>query len=151
MSKKGRKPSEVFISHSNQDRAFVTRLVALLRKNRIPYWYSPKHIIGAAQWHDEIGKALARCDWFVVVLTPRSVNSRWVKKELLFALNSALYDDRIVPILVRDCDFRHLSWTLDQIERIDFRASFDAGCHDLLRVWSIAGKTAKRRKRTSRT
>ncbi len=103
MAKKGKKPSEVFISHSNRDRAFVTRLVAILRKNKIPFWYSPKHIIGAAQWHDEIGKALARCDWFVVILTPRSVNSRWVKRELLYALNSARYEDRIVPILVRDC------------------------------------------------
>lgn len=150
MANKGKKPSEVFISHSNRDRAFVTRLVALLRKNKIRFWYSPKHIIGAAQWHDEIGKALARCDWFVVVLTPRSVDSRWVKKELVYALNSARYEDRIVPILVRDCEFQRLSWTLDQIERIDFRASFDAGCHDLLRVWGIAAKAAKGRKRASR-
>ncbi len=86
-----------------------------------------------------------------MVLTPRSVNSRWVKRELLFALNNSRYEDRIVPILVRDCDFQQLSWTLDQIERIDFRASFDAGCHDLLRVWGIAAKAAKGRKRTPRT
>jgi len=150
MSKKGKKPSEVFLSHSIRDHAFVTRLVALLRKNKIPFWYSPKHIIGATQWHDEIGKALARCDWFVVVLTPRSVNSHWVKRELLFALNNSRYEDRIVPILVRDCDFQQLSWTLEQIEKIDFRASFDAGCHELLRVWGIAAKAAKGKKRTSR-
>ena len=41
MSKKGKKPSEVFISHSNQDRAVVTRLGVLLRKNKVPFWYSP--------------------------------------------------------------------------------------------------------------
>lgn len=150
MSKKGKKPSEVFLSHSTRDHAFVTRLVALLRKNKIPFWYSPKHIFGAAQWHDEIGKALARCDWFLVVLTPRSVHSRWVKRELLFALNNSRYENRIVPILVRECDFQRLSWTLDQIERIDFRASFDAGCRDLLSVWGVAAKAAKDSKRASR-
>ena len=150
MARKGKNPSEVFISHSSRDRAFVSRLVTLLRKKKIPFWYSPKHIVGAAQWHDEIGKALARCDWFIVVLTPRSVDSHWVKKELLYALNNARYEDRIVPILVRDCNLQRLSWTLDQIERIDFRAGFAAGSQDLLRIWGITAKTSRRRKRTAK-
>jgi len=34
------------------------------------------HIVAAKQWHDEIGNALSRCDWFIVVLTPDSVRSQ---------------------------------------------------------------------------
>jgi hypothetical protein len=33
--------------------------------------YAPHAVVAAAQWHDEIGRALARCDWFIVLLTPR--------------------------------------------------------------------------------
>jgi hypothetical protein len=39
----------------------------------------------AQQWHDEIGAALRRCDWFVLVLSPHTVESIWVKRELLFS------------------------------------------------------------------
>lgn len=41
---------------------------------------SKEHIGGAQEWHDEIGAALDRCDWFPVVLSPQSVASRWVKR-----------------------------------------------------------------------
>jgi hypothetical protein len=40
------------------------------------------NIRGAQQWHDEIGTALKRCDWFLLVLSPQSVRSMWVKHEL---------------------------------------------------------------------
>jgi hypothetical protein len=132
---KAKRPTEVFVSHSHRDRDFAARLTRVLRKHKIRYWYSPKHIVGAAQWHDEIGKALARCDWFVIILTPNAVNSPWVKRELLYALNDARYQEHIIPLLVRPCAHARLSWTLQQIEAVDFRAGFDQGCADLLRIW----------------
>jgi hypothetical protein len=66
--KQSRLPREVFLSHSARDRRFVERLAGVLREHGIPVWYSRTNIVGAKQWHDEIGKALTRCDWFVVVL-----------------------------------------------------------------------------------
>ena len=68
---------EVFLSHSSQDREFVVRLARVLKRHKIRYWYSATHIVAAKQWHDEIGRALSRCDWFLVVLTPNSVRSQW--------------------------------------------------------------------------
>ncbi len=62
--------SKVFLSHSSRDRAFVLRLVKVLSQHQIKFWYSETDIKGAKQWHDEIGRALAECDWFLVVLTP---------------------------------------------------------------------------------
>jgi hypothetical protein len=63
----------------------------------IPVWYSEHRIIGAEQWHDEIGEALQRCDWFAVLLSPHSVRSQWVKRELVYALSDVRYAERIVP------------------------------------------------------
>lgn len=130
-------PREVFLSHSARDRRFADRLATSLRSNGIPVWYSSTNIAGAQQWHDEIGKALLRCDWFVVVLSPNSVKSRWVRLELGFALREARYDNRIIPLLLKPCDHLTLSWTLGGIQFVDFSTSFDGGCRNLLRVWGL--------------
>jgi hypothetical protein len=116
------------------------RLAQVLKGHRIPYWYSATHIAGATQWHDEIGRALARCDWFLIVLTPNSVRSQWVKRELLFALNEARYNERIIPLLRTPCEYARLSWTLPELQIVDFTASFEHGCRQLLRIWGVEYK-----------
>ena len=130
-------PQEVFLSHSSRNRSFASKLASTLRDHGIPVWYSETNILGAQQWHDEIGRALDRCDWFAGVLSRSSVNAMWVKRELGFALNDPRYRDRIIPILYRDCEVRKLSWTLRGMQNVDFRKDFDSGCKDLLRIWGI--------------
>ena len=70
-----------------------------------------------------------------MILSPHSVKSKWVKRELLYALDDARYDNRIVPILRKPCNHMNLSWTLGEFQFIDFAAGFDEGCRSLLRVW----------------
>ena len=130
-------PKEVFLSHSSADRTFTTALADVLRRHGIPVWYSDTNIRGAQQWHDEIGTALTRCDWLVLVLSPDAVTSKWVKRELLFSLQQDRFDGRIVPILHRPCRHDELSWTLTQLQMVDFQNDFDQGCRKLLRVWGI--------------
>lgn len=135
-------PTEVFLSHSSTDRGFASRLAEMLRRHGVPVWYSETNIVGAQQWHDEIGEALRRCDWFVVVLTESSVNSMWVKRETIYALQQPRYENRIVPVLREDCDPDQLSWVLDSFQMIDFRDDFDAASTDLLRVWGLGYQPA---------
>ncbi len=130
-------PAEVFLSHATPDRKFADRLATVVRAHGVPLWYSRTNLVGAQQWHDEIGQALARCDAFLVVLSPAAVRSQWVKLEYLFALNNRQYRDRIVPLLLSDCNTVQLSWTLDPTQRVDFTNDFDQGCRDLLRVWGL--------------
>jgi hypothetical protein len=118
------KPRELFLSHANTDRNFVRKLAEVLQGRGVRYWYSEKHIVGAQQWHDEIGRALHRCDWFAVVLSPAAVASTWVKRELLYALDHSRYEGRIVPIVLKPCDSEKLSWTLDTFQRVDFSSGF---------------------------
>lgn len=130
-------PQEVFLSHASTDMAFTTRLAEVLRRHGVPVWYSDANILGAQQWHDEIGAALGRCDWLVLVLSPASVVSKWVKRELLYSLQQDRFDGHIVPVLHRPCDHAELSWTLASLQMVDFRNDFDEGCADLLRIWGI--------------
>lgn len=130
-------PQEIFLSHSDRDRQFVMELADMLRRHGLPVWYSRTNIRGARQWHDEIGAALNRCDWFVLVLSPSAVESIWVKRELLFSLEQERFEGKIIPVLFRPCDYERLSWTLSAIQMIDFTQTFDQGCRDLLRVWGL--------------
>jgi len=128
-------PQEIFLSHSSRDADFVERLADVLRRQHLPFWYSRTQITSAQQWHDQIGAALQRCDWFLLVLSPHAAASPWVKRELLYVLNTTRYQERIVPLLYQPCDHTQLSWTLPLLQFVDFTGSFDEGCRALLRVW----------------
>ena len=130
-------PDGVFLSHSSADREFVTILADTLIHHGVPVWYSDTNILGSQQWHDEIGAALNRCDWMVLVLSPAAVESIWVKREVMFALMQSRYAAKIVPIIRKDCDFDKLSWVLSQHQMVDFQDNFENGCKELLRIWGI--------------
>ena len=136
-------PNEIFISHASQDQPFTNSLVDVLRNHGLPVWYAPTNIIGAQQWHDAIGAALQRCDWFVVVLSPHAAQSMWVKREVFFALNEPRYAERIVPLLYQPCDYGRISWALAFSQFVEFTQDFDDGCRALLRVWGIGYQPPK--------
>ena len=131
---------EVFLSHSDKDRQFAASLAKVLRRHSIPVWYSRSNLAGAQQWHDEIGAALKSCTWFVVVMSPNSIKSDWVKHELMFALNNKRYKARIVPLLLKTCKYTKLSWTLSAFQTIDFTGKPADGYRSLLKVWGIGYK-----------
>jgi hypothetical protein len=138
---------EVFLSHASQVHAKARRLRDLLIAHRVPVWFSPHHIRGAQQWQDEIGEALARCGWFMVLLTPHAVKSMWVKRELSYALIEKRYEERIIPLLFKKCDISALSWMLPQFQVIDFTGDYWQACDELLRVWRKRLQPSVRRKR----
>jgi len=138
---------EVFLSHASQDQARARQLREVLVAHGVPVWFSPHHIRGAQQWQDEIGAALARCVWFLLLLTPHAVTSIWVKRELNYALIEKRDENRILPLLFKKCNCRALSWTLPQFQRIDFTKDFGQACEELLRVWKIPWRSPGRRKR----
>jgi hypothetical protein len=131
------RPVEVFLSHSTKDKKFLKRLADVLRRHGVSVWFSEHGIRGATQWHDEIGAALARCDWMIVILSPAAIASRWVKREVTYAIEEPRLDGRIIPLRISACKAKDLSWVLPQIQTIDFIGRFDEGCRELLDIWGI--------------
>ena len=128
-------PREIFLSHASGDRQFAGRLAEMLRDHGIPVWYSRTHLRGAQQWQAEIGRALRRCDWFIVILLPKSVKSMWVKRELSYVLIQKRFQDKIIPVIYRKCDYEKLHWTLASFQMVDLTGVFTSGCRDLLKTW----------------
>lgn len=134
-------PKEVFLSHSDKDRQFAALLAGVLERHDIHVWYSRTSLVGAQQWHDEIGAALKRCNWFALVLSPNSVKSEWVKHELMFALNDRRYQGRVIPLLFKPCKYTKLSWTLSAFHIVDFTRKRADGYRGLLNVWGLSYKS----------
>ncbi|SRR5260221_6249598 len=130
------RPTEVFLSHSSKNVHFADRLAKALAAHGVNSFFSKKNIRGAQEWHDEIGFALKRCDWFLLVLSPDSVRSTWVKRELVYALQEQRFVERIIPVLYKTCDAEELSWTLSPFQRVDFRKDFNQACHEQFAVWT---------------
>ena len=134
------RPREVFLSHASADRRAAERIVLCLGRHGVKVWYSKSKLRGSQAWQDEIGKALARCDWLIVLLTPAAVRSEWVKHELAYSLIKKRYRRRIIPAMFKRCRHQNLSFTLAAMQMVDFRENFRAGLSDLLRVWNIRFK-----------
>ena len=131
------KPKELFLSHSSKNMAIANRIAVTLRNHGVPVWYSPTSIMTAQQWQDQIGKALRRCDWFMVLLSTKSVESTWVKRELQYALGHNQYDDHIMPVIIEPCQFEELSWTLELFQMADFTNDENQAYTQILNAWGI--------------
>ena len=132
-------PKEIFLSHAAADRKHATALADVLGAHGLKVWYSDANIKNATQWHNEIGRALARCDWFVLIMTKNSAASKWVRWELMYALREDQYEDHILPILFKKCDYRNnLSWTLDGFQMVKCVGKKRIDYRRVLSTWGIA-------------
>ncbi len=60
-----------------------------------------------------------------------------MKRELLFALENAHFNQRIIPVVYRPCDIKKLSWTLSSTQHVDFTQTRTTGLTELLRIWGL--------------
>src|SRR5258708_3596924 len=92
----------VFISHSSKDREFIEHeIVDFLQEKKIDVWYSKESIATASYWERSILNGLKTSDWFLLIMSPHSALSEWVKDEVHWAVDNMA--DRIIPILLPGC------------------------------------------------
>lgn len=115
----------------------TSKIADKLRIHRIPVWFRTTNVNGAQQWHDEIGNALKRCVWFIVLLSKNSVKSACVMIELMYAFNHSQYENHILPIIIEECEFEELSWTLEMFEMININNASKEEYKNLFKTWGI--------------
>lgn len=107
---------KAFISHSSEDKKFVQRLATDLRTHSgIDTWLDQWEINPGDRIPERIEEGLTETDIFILVLSPDSVNSRWVDYERQAWLTMQIDEEkcakeesrpptrRLIPILYRDC------------------------------------------------
>lgn len=96
----------VFISYSNQDRDFARRLVDALRERNADVWIDHAAIRVGDSLIERISAAISKADYLIPILSPRSIKSPWVQKELALGVTRELSDGklRILPVLLESCE-----------------------------------------------
>jgi len=97
--------ADVFVSYSRSDRARVAPLVAAIEAKGWSVWWDPA-IDAGQQFDDQIDAELQAANAVLVVWTPTSVASRWVRGEARDAAERGIlvpvrFEDARLPIDVR--------------------------------------------------
>jgi TIR domain-containing protein len=114
----------IFISFSSQDSTFVqNELIPFLRTHGFSTWWSTDDIRTSEDWERKILAGLYLCEWFIVLVSPTSVQSESVRAEFRWAIEGR--QGHFIPLLLRDCRLYDLHLKLPGIQHIDFRNNTD--------------------------
>lgn len=106
----------VFISHSTKDHDFAKRLHADLQSGGVRCWFAPEDVQGGKKLHEQVDQAIRRYNKLLLILSPYSMDSEWVKTEIRLARKKEIEEGRrkLFPI------------SLVEFEKIRLWSAFDA-------------------------
>ena len=98
--------SGVFLCHSSCDKSFVTKLASDLTLRGIPVWFDSWEMETGDSLYERIFRGIDNSTFLVLCLSPNSIRSKWVRKELNAALakEDKLNRHVIMPIRLADCE-----------------------------------------------
>ena len=112
---------KVFISHAHSDETLVKKMVAILEEAGLEVWDDTREILPGDNWAEQVAQALKESEAMVVVLTPEATRSRWVRREIEYALGEKRYSKRLIPVLIGNpADFpqEDIPWILWRLQMI---------------------------------
>ena len=112
-------PEWLFISYSRRDQEFVLRLATDLEDRGAQVWIDQGDIQSGERWRESITRGVQNCKAFVLVVSPDSINSKYVAEELSLALKQR---KPIIPLMYRKTDIpAMLNAQLEGYQFLDFR------------------------------
>ena len=107
----------VFISYKVEDSDDAVWVKETLESNGIQCWMAPDSIPGGSSYATEIENAIMNCTAFVLVLSERAQNSKWVSKEVDRAIN---YGKRVMPFTLDNSPLTgDFAFYLSNVQRYD--------------------------------
>ncbi len=102
-----------FISYSTKDQEFADRLYADLQNKGVRCWFAPHDIQAGKKIHEQIDEAIRRYERLLLILSPNSMNSEWVKTEIRKARKRERTEKKRVLFPVRLVSFEAIrDWEL---------------------------------------
>ena len=105
---------KVFISYSRKDIDFARKLAGDLEKAGYDVWWDITDLRGGDDWVSTIPQAISSSRYVIVVLSPTSIESEWVRKEYTQALSLRR---KIIPIMFVPCS---VPFALNTINFVNF-------------------------------
>jgi hypothetical protein len=125
--------SSIFLSYSSMDKPFVEKLAEDLKRGGVDVWFDLFEMKIGDSLIAKIKAGINQSDYIGVILSPRSVNSTWVREELNMAIAQEIASQsiKVLPILIENCEIP--TFLRDKLFA-DFTSSYDAGLASLLNV-----------------
>ncbi len=122
---------KVFISYSHGESDFCDRLVLDLRASEVPATYDKWLLRVVDSIIQKIATEVSEADRVIALLSPGSVESNWVKKELAVAMSGEVNTGlvKVLPALIEDCNLPSM---LKDKFYADFRYSYYNGLRAVL-------------------
>lgn len=108
--------SQIFISYAHADAQFADLLHLLLEAKGYTVWIDSKNLRAGSHFHEAIGDAIKSSKVLIVILSGKSVTSKYVADEWNYALDQK---HKVIPILFKPCD---IPFRLNGIQYIDFHS-----------------------------
>ena len=123
--------SSIFLSHNHKDKPFVRKLSERLQAHGIRIWVDEAEMRIGDSLISKIETAIREFKYLGVVLSPNSVSSEWVRREINIALTEELHGRKVkvLPLLHRKCDIP--GFLVDKLYA-DFTDDFEEGLEVLL-------------------
>ncbi|HLV98463.1 MAG TPA: toll/interleukin-1 receptor domain-containing protein [Ktedonobacterales bacterium] len=105
----------IFLSHSHKDNIWCSAFVDELKRHGVDVWYDKRNLDLGDEWIPTIETELEGRDVFLVVLTPDSLASKWVQKEIQLALAG---HKRIISIIHKSTEIKGFLRTYQMLDVI---------------------------------
>ena len=126
----------IFLSYTQQDREWAKALADRLRSENLTVWDSETELYPGDNFAAKIAEALENADAMVVLVSPDSLASQWVKHEIEFALGSSRLSGRLIPIVVRPTE--KMPWILQKLKTITTEGGPKAVADSVVQVLKTA-------------
>ena len=118
-----------FMSYSRDDIDLQRRIAAELRERGINVWVDVENLIpGSPAWEREVERSIRAAAGLIVLLSPSSNNSEWVRREISFAEHN---EKRIFPVLLSGDEDDSIPLRLSNHQHVDLRSQFHTGMEQL--------------------
>jgi hypothetical protein len=127
---------QIFLSHTTVDKDVVEAIGSFLTERGLTVWIDSWRMTAGDSLISKIGEGIELSDRLVVCLTPNSVESNWVKKEVATGLVMELAEDKglgekfVVPALLIPCKVPIM--LRDKLYANFTNKAFEAACEELL-------------------
>ncbi|MEG5018804.1 MULTISPECIES: TIR domain-containing protein [unclassified Microcoleus] len=108
--------TQVFISYSEQDRETMEKIRNSLRRESLTVWTNTTDIQTGEDFQRAIDRGIEQTDNLIYLVSPDSVESEFVRKELDYAVS---LHKRLIPILVRETPPESIPKALQGVQYID--------------------------------
>jgi hypothetical protein len=106
---------KIFISYAARDKELASQLADQLSHEGFVVWDAAKELAPGDNWAEKIGRALGESDVMVTIITPGSLQSRFLQGDIQYALTSKRFEHRLIPVLVGSTTFeagKDVPWIL---------------------------------------